>query len=87
MGEAMSACCKGIVYVEAHDENCANNPARICAAAPDAGEPKAAAEKRMIDPETMKRFGEELRSLKADFFAARSEDEGTPAAQTRSGGE
>ena len=68
----MSFCCK--LGPDEHEDACAFNPKNF-GSAPDATEPKAAAERQMLDPEKLKRFGEELRSLQADYFA-RSKAEG-----------
>ena len=68
----MSFCCK--LAPSDHEDTCANNPKNF-GAAPDAAEPKAVAERQLMDPEKLKRFGDELRSLQADYFK-RSKAEG-----------
>ena len=70
----MSLCCK--LAPSEHEATCANNPKNF-GAAPDA-EPKAAAERKLMDPESLKHFGDELRSLQASYLAqfARSKAEG-----------
>jgi hypothetical protein len=61
----MSFCCK--LGPDEHEDTCANNPKNF-GSAPDATEPKAVAERKMIDPEKLRRMNEELRSVQADYF-------------------
>lgn len=69
----MSFCCKGGPKGEDHAEDCANNPARF-EKHPDASAPKADHERKLIDPETRKRFEAELRSLQDQYRKAKSDD-------------
>lgn len=68
----MSFCCK--LAPGDHEDTCTNNPKNF-GVAPDAAEPKAVAERKLMDPERLKRFNDELRSLQADYFT-RSKSEG-----------
>lgn len=71
----MSFCCK--LAPNDHEDTCAFNPKNFeSAPEPDAGEPKAAAERKMIDAEKLRAFAKDLEAFQAGAFSrSKSEDE------------